>query len=185
MAWETHMSILCSTSNNWKIMQQTSGHKARFIAPIKLTSKMTIFLNDRSLKELRDIFKIMICSKLCWFQFRMINHILTINFYRSRWNSGSQLLVAKCCVGGLLFESCILPLLKYVLGNNNWLPCWLSRGWHLLHQRWILWNVHHVCLCQVQIKLSTLALKPRGGLTRNPNRGISGPIKEHVSTKKF
>ena len=43
---------------------------------------------------------------------------------------------------------------------------------------------HHVRLCQVRIRLPALALKPRGDVTRSPERGYQWPIKGHVSTKK-
>ena len=44
-----------------------------------------------------------------------------------------------------------------------------------------------MCLCQEGIRLPTLALKPRGDLChqKSKNRGTSGPLKEHMSTKYF
>ena len=47
-----HVSCIDSTSNDCKIMQETSGHKARFIVPIILPFIMTIFWNVRTLREL-------------------------------------------------------------------------------------------------------------------------------------
>ena len=46
------------------------------------------------------------------------------------------------------------------VGDSIRPPCWPSRGQQMLHQRWISRNVHHVHLCQVLIRLPTLALKP-------------------------
>ena len=34
-------------------------------------------------------------------------------------------------------------------------------------------NLHGICLCQVQIRLPTLALKPKGDVTRKSKTGIS------------
>ena len=57
------------------------------------------------------------------------------------------------------------------VGNGNWLPCFLLRGWQVLHQRWISGNIHHVYLCQAEKRLPTLALKPRGDITRSSKQG--------------
>ena len=41
---------------------------------------------------------------------------------------------------------------------------------------------HHACLHQVQIRLPTLALKPRGDVTKSPKKGLlSGPTKALMS----
>ena len=53
------------------------------------------------------------------------------------------------------------PTAETHLGNSDWLPCWPSGGQRVSHQRWISGNIHHIHLCQVRIRLSTLALKPR------------------------
>ena len=37
-------------------------------------------------------------------------------------------------------------------------------------------NIHHKVLSQMQVMLPTLALKPRGNVTRSPKQGISSPI---------
>ena len=38
-------------------------------------------------------------------------------------------------------------------------------------------RIYHVCLCQVRIRLPTLALKPRGDVTRSPKQGYQWPQK--------
>ena len=38
----------------------------------------------------------------------------------------------------------------------------------------------HVCLCQVQIRLLTLALKPRGDITRSPKQWYQWPHKKRT-----
>ena len=73
---------------------------------------------------------------------------------------------------------------KSMLGK--WLATMLSRGSQVLHHRWISGNVHHMCLCQEGIRLPTLALWNREEMSSKvKNRGISGPTKEHTSTKNF
>ena len=63
------------------------------------------------------------------------------------------------------------------MGKSNRLPCWPSRGQQVSHQRWISRNVLHICLCQVWTGLPTLALKPRGDITRSPRQGYQWPHK--------
>ena len=41
-------------------------------------------------------------------------------------------------------------------------------------------NVHYVYLCQVQIRLPTLALKPRGDITRSPKQGYQWTHKKDI-----
>ena len=43
----------------------------------------------------------------------------------------------------------------------------------------------HTSPPKVRIRLPTLALKPRGDVTRSPKRGIIGPKNGHASTKIF
>ena len=50
--------------------------------------------------------------------------------------------------------------------------------------KWTI-NIFHVHLYQARIRLPTLALKPRGDITRVWNRGTSGPKNGHVSNKFF
>ena len=45
-------------------------------------------------------------------------------------------------------------------------------------------NIYHVHLCQVQMRLPTLALKPRGDVTRSPKQGYQWPQNGHVSIKE-
>ena len=66
-----------------------------------------------------------------------------------------------------------------------WLPCWLPRGWQVLHQRRILGNIQHILLCQAQIRLSTLVLKPRGDITRCPKQGYQWPWKKDLGPPKI
>ena len=70
------------------------------------------------------------------------------------------------------------------VGNNDWLSCWLSRGQQVSHQRWILGNIHHVCLCQAWKRLPTLALKPRRDVTQSPKQGYQWPHKR-TCVQKF
>ena len=47
-------------------------------------------------------------------------------------------------------------------------------------------NLHGICLCQVQIRLPTLALKPKGDVTRkSKNRDISGDHKKELCLPKI
>ena len=47
------------------------------------------------------------------------------------------------------------------------------------------WGMFITFTSAMRIRQPTLALKPRGDVTRNPNRGTSGPKKGHVSAKNF
>ena len=44
-----------------------------------------------------------------------------------------------------------------------------------LHQKWISGKVHYIHLCNVNKAEPTLALKPRGDVTRNPKQGYQWP----------
>ena len=57
--------------------------------------------------------------------------------------------------------------LKIACGESKWLLCWPYTPIKVLHQRSISWNIYHVPLCQVQIRLPTLALNPRD-VTKSP-----------------
>ena len=47
-------------------------------------------------------------------------------------------------------------------------------------------NIYHVHLCQVQMRLPTLALKPRGDVTESPKQGYQWPQKwTHVHQRMF
>ena len=63
-------------------------------------------------------------------------------------------------------------------------PCWSSRSWRGSHQGWISRNLHRICLCQVQIRLPTLALKPRGDATRKSKTGISVVPRKGIMSSK-
>ena len=65
------------------------------------------------------------------------------------------------------------------VGNSNWPPCWPSTGRQKSHHRWISGNIHHICLCQLRIRL----WNPEETSPNVQNRGISGLIKRHMSTK--
>ena len=68
----------------------------------------------------------------------------------------------------------ILPLLKHACWHYYWQSCWPLRIWQMSHQRW---HIHHICLHHVWTKLPTLALKPRGDITRNLKQGYQWPHK--------
>ena len=55
------------------------------------------------------------------------------------------------------------------IGNIDQPPCQLSWGRQVLHQRWILGNVHYGNHYQMQIRLATLAA--RGDISRSPKHG--------------
>ena len=38
-------------------------------------------------------------------------------------------------------------------------------------------HILHICLCQLRMRLPTLALKPRGNITRSPKQGYQKPQK--------
>ena len=79
-----------------------------------------------------------------------------------------------CSAGDLPIESGILSLLKHTCRESDWLSCWLLRDWQVLYQRWISRNIHLIRLHQVQISLTTPALKPRG----SPKQGYQWPHKK-------
>ena len=68
--------------------------------------------------------------------------------------------------------------------GSDRLSCWLPRGQQVSHQRWISRNIYNVCLCQVQIRLPTLALKPGGDVIRSPKQGYQRPHKKDVCPSK-
>ena len=82
------------------------------------------------------------------------------------------------CAGGLPIESRHPTSAIYVACREcDWLPCWLPRGQQVSHQRWIS------VICCVQARKhtsegSTLALKPRGDITRSPKQGYQWPHKK-------
>ena len=58
------------------------------------------------------------------------------------------------------------------------------------HQRWISGNVQYICLHNANKAEPTLALKPRGYITRNAKQGYQWPQKRthvhpHMSSKSF
>ena len=69
--------------------------------------------------------------------------------------------------------------------GSDWLPCWLPRGQQVSHQRWISGNVYYIHLLQVWIRLPTLALKPRGDITRSPKQGNQWPHKKDLCPPKI
>ena len=76
----------------------------------------------------------------------------------------------------------ILPLLN-ACGECDWLPCWLPRGQQVSHQRWI-WGIHCAQARKHASKGSTLALKPRADITRNPKPGCQRPHKKDLCPPK-
>ena len=105
------------------------------------------------------------------------NQTLTQKYNHQNINSKT---ITECelewYAGGLPIESSILLLLKHAYGESDQLPWWLWRGQQVLHQRWISWNIHHIHLCQVQIRLPILVLKPTGNIIRSPKQGYQWPI---------
>ena len=63
----------------------------------------------------------------------------------------------------------ILPLL-HACRECDQLPCWPSRGPKVLHQRWIS-RIHCMQVTKHASEGSTVALKPRGDVTRSPKQG--------------
>ena len=80
---------------------------------------------------------------------------------------GRVVSASTCQAGGLWFKSGILPLLKHACGESDQLLCWPYTPAEVSHQRWISGNIYHVRLHKVWISLPTLALKPRGDVTRS------------------
>ena len=78
---------------------------------------------------------------------------------------------SDCYAGGLPFESSLLPLLKHPCGESGRPLCWPYTLAKVSRQMWILGNVYHLCLYQLQIRLATLALKPKGDVTRSLKQG--------------
>ena len=68
----------------------------------------------------------------------------------------------------------ILPLL-HACRECDLLPCWLSRGQQVSHQRWI-WARDPGFI---------LALKPRADVTRSPKQGYQWPQKKDVCPPKI
>ena len=82
--------------------------------------------------------------------------------------------MSTCQAGGLWFKSGILPLLKYAFGENDRLLCWLYTPEEVSHQR--------ECISRMPPQSSnkaepTLALKPRGDVTRSAKQGYQWPHK--------
>ena len=90
----------------------------------------------------------------------------------------------KVCATGHFRHPASYPLHKHV-GNSDLPPCWPWRGWQLLNKRWISGNIHHVHFYQVQMKLPTLALKPRGDIIISPRQGYQWSHKKDISSSKF
>ena len=65
------------------------------------------------------------------------------------------------------------------------LPCWLPRGRQVWHQRWISVNGLHTRLYQVWINLPTVALEPRGDVTRSPKQEYQWPHKKDSCPPKI
>ena len=59
------------------------------------------------------------------------------------------------------------------------------RGWQVSHCSIISGKIHHLCLCQVQIRLPTLALKPRGNIIRSPKQRYYWPHKKNLCPPKI
>ena len=91
--------------------------------------------------------------------------------------------MSDCYVGGLLIESVILLLLKHAYGEVT--------GCHAGHQEVGRCctrgesEVYYVGFCQVQIRLPTLALKPRGDIIRSPKQGYQWPHKKDLCPPKI
>ena len=88
-----------------------------------------------------------------------------LSFWRTSWIKPVDSTSAYCA-GGLPIESWHPT---YVACREcNQLPYWPPRGQQVLHQRWI----SGICCAQARKHASegsTLALKPRGDVTRSPN----------------
>ena len=76
-------------------------------------------------------------------------------------------------------------LLTGMWKRTAWLPYWPLRGWLESHQRWIYRNMWHVHLHQVWMGLPTLALKPRGDVTRSPKQGYQWHHKKDLCHPKI
>ena len=80
----------------------------------------------------------------------------------------------------------IPPLLKHACGEGDWLPFWHYTLAKVLHQRWISGNVYQSTPLQSSNKVEpTLALKPRGDITRSPKQGYQWPHKWTCVQQKF
>ena len=87
--------------------------------------------------------------------------------------------------GGLLIESRHPTSATYVACREcDQLPCWLPRGQHVSHQRWIS-GIHCVQVRKHAIEGSTLALKPRGDITISPKQGYQWPHKKDLCPPKI
>ena len=71
------------------------------------------------------------------------------------------------------------------VGKSNWPPCWPSGGQQVSHQRLVSRNIYHIHLCQVWVRLPTLALKPRADVTRSQNQGYQCPHKKDMCPWNF
>ena len=100
--------------------------------------------------------------------------ISAVDFGWHSWSltSGGAVSALDCYAGGLPFESDILPLLKHAhVHGEQWLATLLAvkRSAGVTP----VVNIYHACLCQVQVKLPTMALKPREDDTRSPKQVAS------------
>ena len=87
---------------------------------------------------------------------------------------GRVVSVSTCQAGGLWFKSGILPLLKYAFGENDRLLCWLYTPAPEVNLRE---HISHTPLQSLNKAEPTLALKPRGDVTRSPKEWYQWPHK--------
>ena len=80
---------------------------------------------------------------------------------------------------GFPIESGTLPLLNHACGEAT--GCHAGcQGFSRCRTRGQSQGTYHVHLCQVRIRLPTLALKPGGDVTRSPNEGFQWPHKKNL-----
>ena len=77
----------------------------------------------------------------------------------------------------------ILPML-HACREHDRLPRWPLRGQQVSHQRWI-WGTHFVQVRKHARDGSTLALKPRAQVTRNPKQGYQWAHKKDLCPLKI
>ena len=89
------------------------------------------------------------------------------------------------CAGGLPIESQNPTSATYVAcREHNWLPCFLSIGQQVSHQRWI-WGIHCVQARMHTSNGSTLPLKHRPDVTRSLKQGYQWSHERTCVLQKF
>ena len=115
----------------------------KFTARYKWECLLQIEITDKRWRNIiTDVYTISNCTKLRWFQFRLLNHILTTNLQRSKWNTEIS---PKCVFCQKEDESIIhLFVTCEVVKKAIWLPL----------NKWL----EYYCCIKIDIDANTILL---------------------------